>query len=189
MINISTTKKAIGIIIFTTLIFITQLHYQTKGTSIYNDFLLNFTLNENYTFISIFSNMFLHANFIHLGMNMFFLFLLAKMFYEKSSFLKIYFISGLTASLFTVIYINIFGNVLVLGASGAIFGVFSYIFFKYNRRKEFYLNFLIFHALMLGIQMNIAWYAHLGGAIAGILYFYYENDIIPKLKRKKLKRI
>ena len=188
--NIFKTKgQAIGIIIITSLIFILQLYIQTKGSFGYDQFLIKYTINLDSGLESILTSMFLHGNIIHIGMNMFMLYLLSTMFSENSSFLKVYFISGLLSGIFSIIYINLVSPSYVLGASGAIFGIFSYIFFKNNRRKEFYLNFIIFNVGMVIFGMNIAWYAHLGGAIAGILYYYYENDIMTKIKRKKMKRI
>ena len=185
----TTRIKVIIIIALTVLGFLIQNYFQTRGELVFNGFLNLYTINPYSGLVSWITNMFLHANLIHIGMNMVMLFLLSTMFSEKSNFFTIYFFSGITASLFSFIYVNFISGALVLGASGAIFGIFSYIFFRTNRRKEFYLNFIIFNVGMIAIGMNIAWYAHLGGAIAGILYYYYENDIIPKIKRKKMKRI
>ena len=168
-----------------------QMFFKTKGIDGYSVFMQIFTINQDGELISIFTSMFMHGNIIHIGMNMLMLFLLSRMYSERDSFIKIYFISGLASSVFSLVYVNYISSepAYVLGASGAIFGIFSYIFFKTNRRKEFYLNFLIFNIGMIVIGMNIAWYAHLGGAIAGILYYYFENDIMPKIRRKKLRRV
>ena len=185
-----TTTKAIILIVLSVIGFIIQLHFQTKGTYIYTAFLEKFTMNSSSGLVSIITNNFLHANIIHLGLNMFFLYMLSKMYrMYNSKFIPVYIYSGLLASIFSYIYVSFISNSLVLGASGAIFGIFSYIMFKENKRNEFYINFLIVNIGMVAIGMNIAWYAHLGGAISGILYYYYENDIIPKIKRKKMRRI
>jgi membrane associated rhomboid family serine protease len=107
------------------------------------------------------------------------LLILSKMYkYEKKwTLLIVYFYSLIISSIFSELYVLYINNLMVLGSSGAIFGVFSYIFFKINKQKEFYLNFIIFNLGMVLMGLNIAWFSHLGGAIAGIIYYY--------LKRKK----
>ena len=186
-----TTKiKAIILISLSVIGYLIQMYFQSRGAEIYQSFLMLYTVNPLSFNISIITNGFLHANLLHIGMNMLMLYMLSTMFQEKNSkFMTVYILSLLLSSLFSLIYVSYISPAFVLGASGAIFGIFSYIFFKLNRQKEFYLNFFIFNIGMVMFGMNIAWYAHLGGAIAGILYYYYESDIIPKIKRKKMKRI
>ena len=186
----NTKIKAIILIGLSVIGYMFQLYFQKEGMTEYKHFMLVFTINPFSSWISLFTSGFMHANLLHIGMNMFMLYMLALMFVEKNSkFMTVYFLSLLLSSIFSLLYVKFIDTAFVLGASGAIFGIFSYIFFKTNRRKEFYLNFVIFNIGMVLFGMNIAWYAHLGGATAGILYYYFEHDIIPKIKRKKMKRI
>jgi len=185
-----TKYKAILLIILSAIGYIIQLHYQTQGVDIYNSLILKYTINSTSGILSILTSSFMHGNTIHILMNMFMLYMLSTMFIErKSKLMTVYLLSGLLSGIFSMIYVHFVSDTYVLGASGAIFGLFSYIFFRHNRRKEFYLNFFIFNIGMFVFGMNIAWYGHLGGAIAGILFYYYENDIMPKIKRNRMRKI
>jgi len=186
----TTQIKAIILISLSLIGYLIQMYFQEQGSQTYNAFLALYTISPYSRPEGFIISAFLHGNLLHLGMNMVALYGLSTMFPKKNSkFIRIYLISLLLASLFSYLYVNFIEPSYVLGASGAIFGIFGYIFFKYNKRQEFFLNFLIFNVGMLFLGMPIAWYAHLGGSIAGILYYYYENDIIPKIKRNKMKRI
>lgn len=146
-------------------------------------FLLYFGLNP-YTIlnpINWITSMFLHANLIHLFMNMLALYFLGNELEKnlnKINYLILYFLSGLVGSLFSVIFILLIGGeyINVIGASGAIFGLFAYISYIRNDLKNFYIQVIAFHALILFTNMPIAWYAHLGGIIAGIILFKYHKN-------------
>ncbi len=141
------------------------------------------------------SSMFLHANFLHILFNMYFLYFFGKDVEEAVGGLKfgvLYFISGLAATAFHTAFIPIMGlgNLLIpaLGASGAISGVLgAYLLLYPNRRLTtcwfmwifpfcFTMSaagFLIFwFALQIiygfGSLGTVAFFAHAGGFVTGL---------------------
>ena len=122
---------------------------------------------------TLLSSGFIHGDYIHLAMNSIALYWLATQFIGTKTFISVYFFSLLCSSLFSYFYIVNISPALIVGASGAIFGLFSYIYFRDHKEKEFYLNFTLMNAIPLAMQMNLAWYAHLFGAIAGYIYFKF----------------
>jgi membrane associated rhomboid family serine protease len=99
-------------------------------------------------------------------------------YFTKKQYLLTYFLSGIAGNVISIIYIYyIDQNINVIGASGAIFGIFAFISMVMNNLKSFFIQTLIFHLLILIVSMNIAWYAHLGGIIIGLLlgYFYKKT--------------
>jgi len=185
------TKKVISItnliILINVLIFILiEIHPGTTYKNyIYNLYGMNpITLTNPIVWIT---NMFLHGGIIHILFNMFALWDLGNAVEEKIGklkFLTIYFISGLGASLFTYITLSTLHiNINVIGASGAIFGVYAYYAMLFNKEKEFLMVFFIFHLFLVltGTINGIAWYAHIGGSIAGYILsmFIRPSYIIP----------
>lgn len=124
----------------------------------------------------IFTAMFLHGNFPHLFMNMFSLYILGRIierFLNKSAFITIFMVSGITASLFSL-YLS---RTLSVGASGAIFGMSGAIavMAKMSRKTLDGLHFntlLIFITINLlsGFMMdNVDNWGHIGGLAGGII--------------------
>lgn len=124
----------------------------------------------SYTLIS---SGFIHGDYIHLAMNSIVFYWLATQFIGVKTFLSVFTLSLLGSSLLSLFFITTISPALVVGASGAISGLFAYIFFRNNLVQEFYINFILMNAIPLAMGMNLAWYAHLGGAIVGYLYFKY----------------
>ncbi|MEM2090001.1 MAG: rhomboid family intramembrane serine protease [Candidatus Pacearchaeota archaeon] len=136
------------------------------------------------------SNMFVHANFLHLFVNMLSLFFLGNFLERligKKRFFSIYLISGIVASLFFVFLApSSQREIPAVGASGAIFGVAG-VLALLTPRIPVYLMFIpIPIPLWIGVIIALAvmWIAsiavglpvgntaHLGGLIAGIVYGY-----------------
>lgn len=128
---------------------------------------------EYYRFIT---SMFLHGGLLHLALNMYSLYSvgpLVERIYGKIKYLSIYFISGITASIFSYI----FSDSVSIGASGAIFGLLgTTLIFAIKMRNNLGSNFLknvasvIVINLFIGFSLpNIDNYAHLGGLIGGII--------------------
>lgn len=120
---------------------------------------------------------FLHAGLIHLLLNMYSLYLIGtqvEMYVGKYKFLLIYFFSGLAGSLMSCIFS---GNVVGVGASGAIFGLLgSLLYFGYHYRL--YLGSVLRNQIIPIIICNLALgfalsgvdnAAHIGGLIGGYL--------------------
>lgn len=123
-----------------------------------------------------FSYFFLHDGFGHLFYNMVGIFI-ASLFIELKEgykpFLLVYVISGVFAGIFSYLY-HIEGT-LTVGASGAIMGLYGYIFVKMLEPKKdmktlIYLPLIqILLTLLYGIQEGVDNACHIGGLIMGIL--------------------
>lgn len=141
---------------------------------------------------TIITSMFIHFEFLHIIGNMFVFFFIGMAFEHRvgwKKFLTIYLISGICAALtHSIIYLG--SEVLLIGASGAIFGImgafaFSYPrdevvmpipvgFFMILRRIKVIYAVLIFAAIetiivLIGYQDNTAHFAHLGGLVGGVI--------------------
>jgi rhomboid family protein len=158
--------------------------------------------------VPIFASMFLHGGWLHLIGNMLFLFVFGRSIedrYGHFQFLLLYFLSGFIAAV-THIMLNAGSTVPTIGASGAIAGVLGAYAVRFPRARISTLIFLVFFfwrveipALFLlgywfliqfiaGYQMlaiesatagGVAWWAHVGGFVAGILLAL----ILPPIRR------
>lgn len=137
--------------------------------------------------------MFVHGGLLHLGGNMLFLWIFGDNIEDRLGhvkFILFYLMAGIIASL-THILFNPESLVPMVGASGAIAGVLGAYFLLFPRAQVLTLVFLLFFVtvvripavLFLGLWFffqilasgmgaggggGIAWYAHIGGFIAGI---------------------
>jgi rhomboid protease GluP len=132
--------------------------------------------------------MFLHGGIIHILANMYSLYSIGpfvERLYGKFKYILVYFVSGISASLFSFWFSP---HSVSIGASGAIFGVFGVIFiFAVKERKRVGKGFLMNIASVLGINIFIGLglpgidnFAHLGGLLGGITF-----GIIVSLISKK----
>lgn len=123
------------------------------------------------------SCMFLHAGIIHIGLNMYSLFIVGPRvedFFGKWKYLAIYFISGISASLLSI---GLNGNVVSVGASGAIFGLFgALVYFGYSYRgyigamiRSQIVPIVIYNLLMGFFIPGIDMWGHIGGLLGGVL--------------------
>jgi membrane associated rhomboid family serine protease len=127
------------------------------------------------------TTMFLHANILHIFTNMLSLYFLGPLIeriYGAWRYLLIYFGSGLVAS---VAFLLATGpNGAAVGASGAIAGVFGAVgafFFAYrsqlgpvaNSILQQWLFWLTLNIIFNVSDSQLAWQAHLGGLVAGIV--------------------
>ena len=138
-----------------------------------------------------FTYMFLHGGLLHLLFNLLILWMMGgevERFWGKREFLTFYFVCGLGAALLAFVFAY---DSVVIGASGAIFGVMVafatmfpdrliYIWFvipvpaKYLVLILFALNLLMtFEAGAVGGRSAVAHFAHVGGAITGFLYMRF----------------
>jgi membrane associated rhomboid family serine protease len=129
----------------------------------------------------IFTGAFLHAGLLHIGVNMFSLWVLGR-FIEYAlgpwRLLLVYMVS-LVASGLGVVYLSTNPEVATLGASGAIFGLFGALFaigFKLGKpgmqlvRQN--VGILIVNLVITFAVPVIAWQAHVCGLLAGFLLTY-----------------
>jgi membrane associated rhomboid family serine protease len=119
------------------------------------------------------TSIFIHASFIHIGLNMFSLYIFGPILERmlgRGRFIALFLLSGFGGS---VAVLLIDPGIAVLGASGALFGLFS-AFFVIQRGLGGNANsLLVLIALNLVIGFipgfNIAWQAHVGGLVVGAL--------------------
>jgi membrane associated rhomboid family serine protease len=146
--------------------------------------------------VSLFSFMFLHGGFWHLVGNMWFLYIFGDNVEDKLGpirYLAFYLLCG-WASALTHVFFNVHSQVPIIGASGAIAGVMGAYFILYPRSRVLTLIPIIiipyfieipaffFLAIWFAIQFfgatlsgtigggGIAWWAHVGGFVAGIIF-------------------
>jgi membrane associated rhomboid family serine protease len=113
---------------------------------------------------------FVHANILHIAANMYSLFIVGiplERYLGRVRYLAFFFITGIGA----VVAVDFFTNELVVGASGAIFGVLGalVVFARRMGLRTAQLYIVIVINLALGFFVaGIAWQAHVGGLLVGV---------------------
>jgi membrane associated rhomboid family serine protease len=150
---------------------------------------------------SLVTSMFLHADILHVALNMFFLLVSGDSVERELGnfrFLSLYLICGIIAGLFHT-YLNPASTIPTIGASGAIFGVLAAFAILFPFRWVFKLfGFIpipmpaiifVFVTILAetayvssGILENVAHTAHVGGFLAGV---FITLLFVPKKRRKK----
>lgn len=138
----------------------------------------------------LFSSMFIHANITHIALNLFALAYLggyAERAIGVPRYVLVYFTSGIVAALFhgaIASYILHNGNVVLIGASGAISGVLGIAAVAGNTRAYYWLVLQIVFAVIGSIgALPIAFTAHVGGFIAGVVM----TKVLVRLEQSKRK--
>lgn len=136
-----------------------------------------------FTFIGFYwqvlTTMFLHANFLHIAMNMAVLYQFGSIlekYLGSVKFALVYLIGGILTSLFSLIYTYFMLThndtvINLVGASGAIsvlLGLLAYLDPKIRQGLILAILIMSFAPMLAGI--NIGWYAHLIGFGLGFLY-------------------
>lgn len=175
------------IIIICSILFLANMFLSIKGYSLSASFIVlgadykMFTLGLK-EFYRLFTYGFVHSSFIHLLLNMYSLYILGNLIenkYGSFKFIIILFssilIGGLTHGILT-------DNQLIVGMSGGIYGLFAiYIIEALNMGAYNNTSFLMMLFINLGLNFisNVSWQTHLGGAIAGLMfYFIFKNKKI-----------
>lgn len=195
------------------LFFLVQFFYGlSHQEATFDTFTSYLVLNPNLFFNgylwTIFTSMFMHANFTHLLVNMISLFFLGT-FIEKligrKRYVYFYLISGIVAGLFFVLLaavgsavpstLRFFGdlNTSAVGASGAIFGLGALlavllprmkvlVFFVIPMRLWVAMVVLMFGLWILSAAaaLPIGNTAHFGGLVVGLVYGFYLRARFPK---------
>jgi membrane associated rhomboid family serine protease len=140
--------------------------------------------------IRLFSSMFIHANVAHIAFNLFALAYLggyAERAIGVPRYVMVYLTSGIVAALFhgaIASYILHNGNVVLIGASGAISGVLGIAAVAGNTRAYYWLVLQIVFAVIGSIgALPIAFTAHIGGFIAGVVM----TKVLVRLEQSKRK--
>jgi rhomboid protease GluP len=143
-------------------------------------FVPNYLFYGNHDFADnitrLFSSMFLHAGITHIVFNLFALGYLggfAEKSIGKTRYLGIYIAAGIFgALLYGILYVIISGNgsSVLIGASGAISGVMGITAALGNIRGYYWLAIQILFAFVGSVvSIPIAFTAHVGGFVAGLL--------------------
>jgi membrane associated rhomboid family serine protease len=153
---------------------------------------------------TLFTSLFLHADIFHIGGNMLYLYIFGDNIEDAFGhfrFLLFYFFCGLVADFAHILSVVSTAGLLIptLGASGAISGVMGAYILLYPRARietlvfaiiitvvsipaVFFLGFWFILQLLytwLGIGGNVAYWAHIGGFVAGMIL-----GLIAKRRRK-----
>jgi len=121
------------------------------------------------------SSMFVHISIAHIASNMLFLFIFglrAEDLFSSVEYYAIYFASGLTGNVLSLLAGP---NVVSAGASGAIFGVFGadVIFLRKSTGQSIFVSLMFaFMFLIMSISIETNLFAHFGGLIAGLALGY-----------------
>jgi membrane associated rhomboid family serine protease len=144
---------------------------------------------EEFAPIQIVTHMFMHGGEGHLFFNMLGLFFLGPMVEMRlgaKRFMILYLCSGLVAPF---IHFLFFPNSILVGASGALFGVVAafgmlfpdarlmLIFPPIPIKGKYIALFMIVAGILYDQGGNVAHLAHIAGAIAGVLIIYYWKNI------------
>ncbi|HEY8536811.1 MAG TPA: rhomboid family intramembrane serine protease [Vicinamibacterales bacterium] len=139
-------------------------------------------------YLNVFTSMFLHGSWMHLIGNMWFLWLFGNNIEDSMTrprYVVFYLVCGLAAALLQV-FAEPDSNVPMVGASGAISGLFGgtlLLMRQFNRRATDRRTNGALIAIWVGITLmfaffdigiggeSVAWLAHLGGFVAGLLLF------------------
>lgn len=144
---------------------------------------------EIFPLLALITSIFMHGSLLHLAGNMLFLWIFGNNIEDylgRMRFLIFYFIAGIGASLVHVLF-NLGSHQPVIGASGAVSGIMGayLILYPFARVRTmvffllitfidipafvFLVIWFLFQLLFAGAQTGIAWLAHVGGFIIGIL--------------------
>ena len=155
--------------------------------------------------LTVFTSMFLHGGFLHLAGNMLYLWIFGNNIEDalgKFRFLIFYFVCGIVAA-FGQIMQDPASTIPMIGASGAISGVLGAYMLLYPHARILVLVPLGFYMQMMKIPAGwvlgfwfvlqllssvltgsegggVAWFAHIGGFLAGMV-------LVPVLKRKQVR--
>ncbi len=151
---------------------------------------------QTYGFLTIFTSMFMHGGLAHLFGNMLYLYIFGDNIEFTLGHVRYFFfyiLMGMVAAL-TQAFLAPGSTVPMIGASGAISGVLGAYLLKFPRNRITVLIFLFFfidiiyipasivliiwfvfqlmnswNAMLPGLQGGVAWFAHIGGFIAGFV--------------------
>jgi membrane associated rhomboid family serine protease len=199
------------LIVLNVVVFLWELSVGMQSQRALNSFMMEFGVVPRHTLavltghsydslataiLPLFTGMFLHASFLHVGGNMLFLWIFGdnvEDYLGHFTYLVFYLLSGLAAGA-THILLNQASRLPSIGASGAIAGVMGAYFILYPRARVlvWFPPIFLFHVpawLMLGYWFlvnflsgtataitetsqtsgGVAFWAHIGGFVAGVL--------------------
>lgn len=188
----SLTPVVQNLIIANVIVFIAQYYFASMGRPLEDYGALWSIGSGNFKVWQLVTHLFMHGGISHIFFNMFALWMFGvtlERFWGSKRFLEFYFMCGLLAGIAQLALQN--NHLSAIGASGAIMGVmaaFAYLF----PNTELFILFIpipvkakyaisglilydIFGELVPRAGDNIAHYAHLGGAVAGLVIVVFWN--------------
>jgi len=205
----------INFVIFFMLIF-TSHHFSTAYSPMFPDLAFRPAyLNSISHLYTLFTSMFVHADIFHILMNMLIFLLIGVPFEQRvgsRKFAAVYFISGIFGAIFFSIF-NWGSNTMLVGASGAIFGIFGAFASLYPRDKVVMpipLPIMLFVRMpvivatvmfasieslyaLSSMSDGVAHLAHIGGLVSGIVISFFikegEKEAVPAINFNALERM
>lgn len=159
-----------------------------------------------YNVMTVFTSMFLHGGFLHLGGNMLYLWIFGNNIEDAMGhgrFLVFYLLAGIVAA-FAQFFYDPASNIPMIGASGAVSGVLGayLVLYPYARIKTLLfivifikivelpaillLTIWFFMQVMYSQLEGVAWYAHIGGFVFGLIMIKLFSKK-PPMRGKKLR--
>ena len=201
------------LIVANVLVFLHEFWLQMVDPYSLNHFMTLYSLRPAYFhFANIFTSMFVHANWIHVIGNMLFLWVFGESVEDilgHGKYLLFYLLCGVAAAI-AQMAIDPFSRVPMVGASGAIAGVMGAYLVKFPRSRVVMLFWFFFFftfdlpawfmlVYWFGLQFagglgsiaettqgGTAFFAHLGGFVAGIVLVYVMGTRQPYWRRRDL---
>ena len=120
---------------------------------------------------------YMHGGIIHLGFNMIVLYQVGPLIESEIGWQRFFTVYSITAIFATLAGLVIHPNVVVVGASGALFGIFGFAVSYYHRvggslgiqRRNFLFQWIVI-ALVFGFVVGADNAAHVGGLISGAAF-------------------
>ena len=182
------------VVFILTIIFQVQTPYGPVSVIVWDLGFRPIYLSLNYSpqLYTLFTSMFIHGGFWHILMNMLVFFFMGTAFEQRigwKKFLVIYLLTGVCGALTHSLF-NLGSTVILIGASGAIFGILGAFAFSYPRdevvmpiplgivmilrRIKVIYAAVLFAAIetvyvYLGAQDQTAHLAHIGGLVSGLI--------------------
>lgn len=196
------TRQYVSFIILITniIVFIIQLFDPTGNMFVYEAAFIPAEFFSGVKVWTIITSMFMHGDFFHILMNMWFFYVVADNCEQAMGhilFAVTYFISGIVASLlhgFISLTDPQIAQIPSLGASGAIFGIMAvyavlfpnnrlrvllgFIFAEVKARTYILIYFIIqiVYALLFWAYSPVAYFAHIGGFVTGaVIGFVFKK--------------
>ena len=165
----------------------------------------NMAIESGYVW-QFFTYMFLHGSLMHITFNMFVLFMFGTVIEHslgEKKYLMLYVVSGIGAAMFHFALMGL-SDVLMLGASGAVFGILTAYGFMFPKNIIFVFPGIPVPAIMavvgfaalellagiFNLEPGIANFGHLGGIVSGVIMMYYwKNRMKFSRSRRDSRRI
>lgn len=163
------------LIIINVLVFIFDMIFGAKFIQFIQP---NSSLSNVETWLSIILAGFTHFSLIHILVNMMFLSNVGPVLEELIGSKRFSFLYGFCL-IFSGIVVTMFGNGITAGASGALFGIFTFyvcLVIKYGNNKAQTQSIIYTFLLNVGLTVfvsGISMAGHFGGIVAGLIAFLY----------------